>query len=105
MDNPQRQREKEEAAQILRQRYERARSILARKKSDALSPLPFNSGYFMSFRLNRGMAENLRKSLLMEDGIGTIAVDERCLRVAFSSVDTDKLEELYDLIYRAAEKL
>ena len=69
-----------------------------------LTPLPFNSGYFMSFRLSRGKAEDLRKALLLED-VGTIAIDERCLRVAFSSVDVEKLEELYDLIYAAAEKL
>ena len=105
MENPEREREKQEAAQILRQRYEKAKSILSRKKSDVIAPLPFNSGYFMSFHLSRGTAEDLRRSLLMEDGVGTIAVDERCLRVAFSSVDTDKLEELYDLIYRAADKL
>ncbi len=38
-------------------------------------------------------------------GVGTIAVDERCLRVAFSSVDVEKLPELFDLIYAEAEKL
>jgi hypothetical protein len=32
-------------------------------------------------------------------------VDDTCLRVAFSSVDVEKLQELYDLIYAAAEKL
>jgi hypothetical protein len=59
----------------------------------------------MSFRLNRGKAEDLRTALLMDQGVGTIAIDDRCLRVAFSSVDVEKLEELYDLIYAAAEKL
>ena len=75
------------------------KAILAGRKSTAIEPLPFNSGYFMSFRLLRGKAEDLRKALLAESGIGTIAIDERCLRVAFSSVDVEKLEELYDLIY------
>ncbi|HYW82176.1 MAG TPA: aminotransferase class I/II-fold pyridoxal phosphate-dependent enzyme, partial [Spirochaetia bacterium] len=105
MESPEREPEKQEAGRVLRQRYERAREILSRKKSTAISPLPFNSGYFMSFRLHRGKAEDLRKALLMKDGVGTIAVDDTCLRVAFSSVDVEKLQELYDLIYAAAEKL
>jgi hypothetical protein len=41
----------------------------------------------------------------MGHGVGTIAVDERHLRVAFSSVDLEKLDDLYDLIYAEAEKL
>jgi len=103
--SPDREREKQEAATLLRQRYEQVKTILAGKKSAAIQPLPFNSGYFMSFRLLRGRAEDLRKALLMGCGIGTIAVDERCLRVAFSSVDVEKLAELYDMIYAEAEKL
>jgi aspartate/methionine/tyrosine aminotransferase len=96
--------EKGEAFRILKERYRRSREILAGRKSQAIAPLPFNSGYFMSFQLARGRAEDLRKALLMHSGVGTIAIDETCLRVAYSSVDTEKLEELYDLIYAAAEK-
>ncbi len=105
MKSPDREAEKGEAYRLLKARYEKVREIVAARKSTALTPLPFNSGYFMSFRLEKGKAEDLRKALLMGDGIGTIAIDERCLRVAYSSVDVDRLEELYDLIYRAAEKL
>ncbi|MGA2478806.1 MAG: aminotransferase class I/II-fold pyridoxal phosphate-dependent enzyme [Spirochaetia bacterium] len=105
IENPSRQREKDEAARLLRSRYECVKQIVAAKMSTAIQALPFNSGYFMSFRLNRGKAEDLRKKLLAESGVGTIAIDERCLRVAFSSVDLEKLPELYDLIYATAEKL
>lgn len=105
MKSPDREAEKGEAYRLLKARYEKVREIVTARKSSALTPLPFNSGYFMSFRLERGKAEDLRKALLIGDGIGTIAIDERCLRVAYSSVDVDRLEELYDLIYRAAEKL
>jgi len=104
MKSPDREAEKQEAYRLLKARYDRVRKIVAARKSAALTPLPFNSGYFMSFHLEKGKAEDLRKALLMEDGIGTIAIDERCLRVAYSSVDEEKLDELYDLIYRAAEK-
>jgi aspartate/methionine/tyrosine aminotransferase len=102
--SPDREAEKKEAGRVLRERFDKVKEILKGKKSSAIEPMPFNSGYFMSFKLNRGKAEDLRKSLLA-GGIGTIAIDERCLRVAFSSVDTEKLQEVYDQIYAAAEKL
>jgi len=105
LEDPQRAAQKAEAAQLLRERYDRAKSILTNRKSTAIEPLPFNSGYFMSFRLLRGKAEDLRKALLTGSGVGTIAIDDRCLRVALSSVDVEKLDELFDLIYSTAEKL
>jgi aspartate/methionine/tyrosine aminotransferase len=95
--------EKKRAFAALKERYDRSKSVLSARKSDAIAVLPFNSGYFLSFRL-KGSAEDLRKALLQQ-GIGTIAIDAHCLRVAYSSVDTDKLEELYDSIYKTAEKL
>ena len=105
LEDPQRAAQKAEAAKLLRERYDRAKSILSRKRSTAIEPLPFNSGYFMSFRLLRGTAEDLRKALLSGSGVGTIAINDGCLRVAFSSVDLEKLGELFDLIYSTAEKL
>ena len=59
----------------------------------------------MSFRLAKGKAEDLRRELLMQDGVGTIAIDERVLRVAFSSVDVADLEALFDLVYAAAGRV
>ncbi len=105
MESPERDAQKQEAARLLRERYTKVKGIVAGRKSTAIEPFPFNSGYFMSFRLLRGKAENLRKALLAESGIGTIAIDDRCLRVAFSSVDIEKLDEVYDTIYKTAEKL
>jgi DNA-binding transcriptional MocR family regulator len=105
LEDPQRLAQKAEAAKLLRERYDRAKSILSRRKSTAIEPMPFNSGYFMSFRLLRGKAEDLRKALLAGSGVGTIAINDGCLRVALSSVDVEKLEELYDLIYSTAEKM
>jgi aspartate/methionine/tyrosine aminotransferase len=98
-------REKREAYETLRERYLRVKDILAARASDVLTPLPFNSGYFMSFRLAKGKAEDLRRELLMQDGVGTIAIDERILRVAFSSVDVAGLEALFDFVYAAAARI
>jgi aspartate/methionine/tyrosine aminotransferase len=105
MESPDREAQKQEAAKLLRERYVKVKEILKGKKSAAIEPLPFNSGYFMSFRLLRGKAEDLRKALLADSGVGTVAIDEHCLRVAFSSLDIEKLEEVYDTIYKTAEKL
>ena len=37
--------------------------------------------------------------------MGTIALEDRFLRVAYSSVEEERLEELYSLIFQAAQKL
>jgi len=100
-----RDREKKEAFLEMEARYRRAKESVSRASSSVLTPLPFNSGYFMSFRLKKGNAEDLRKALLMDEGVGTIAIDPQCLRVAYSSVDLEKLEDLFSTIYRTAERL
>ena len=99
-------REKEQYFQILKERYQKVRNIVdSRKESPALAALPFNSGYFMSFQLNGLSAEKLRTELLHKEGIGTISIQDKFLRVAYASVDLADLEELYSKIYEIAEGL
>ena len=88
---------------ILQARYRAVRNFVDSHTSSAIEAMPFNSGYFMSFRLNGIDAETLRKKLLSEKGIGTISIDSRTLRVAFSSIDEDKIESVYADIYAAAD--
>ena len=90
---------------ILENRYLKVRAFVNSHKSDVIRPLPFNSGYFMSFRLNKINAETLRTELLNQKGIGTISIDSSTLRIAFSSLDEDKIENVYSAIYEIAEKL
>jgi hypothetical protein len=90
---------------LLRGRYRAVKAFLAAHPNHPrLSPMPFNSGYFMSFRCQGIDAEALRKKLLSE-GIGTIALGPGTLRVAFSSLDEGQIEEVYASIYDAAGKL
>ena len=97
--------EKQKAYDLLEERYRKVQEILAAHSDDNnLVPLPFNSGYFMTFA-TRGDAEQLRVHLLDAYQVGTIAIQRDYLRIAFSSVDVDRLEELYDIIYRAAAEL
>ena len=98
--------EKKALKEILKGRYKRVKSFLETKKDhEILRPLPFNSGYFMSFRCEGIDAEELRQVLLHKREIGTISIDERHLRVAFSSVDKRDIENVFTAIYEEAENL
>ena len=90
---------------VLENRYRKVRTFVESHTSKVIEALPFNSGYFMSFHLNNLDAELLRTELLKQRGIGTIAIDPNTLRIAFSSLDEDKIENVYSAIYEIAEKL
>lgn len=97
--------EKKEFRKILERRYALVRKFINEHTSSAIEPLPFNSGYFMSFDTKKINAEELRVRLLNEKGIGTIQIDSRTLRVAFSSLDENKIEVVYQAIYNMAEEM
>ena len=94
--------QKKQLRNMLKRRYDAVRKFVNTHKSDVLTPLPFNSGYFMSFNVKTGNAEDIRKKLLAEKGIGIIQIDSNTLRVAFSSIDEEKIEEVYESIYNVA---
>lgn len=97
--------EKKEFRKILERRYALVRKFINEHTSSAIEPLPFNSGYFMSFDTKKINAEELRVRLLNEKGIGTIQIDSRTLRVAFSSLDENKIEVVYQAIYDMANEM
>ena len=98
--------EKANYGAMLQRRYQLVKAFIGENPNHpALSPLPFNSGYFMSFRCNGIDAETLRRKLLAEHGVGTIALGKDCLRVAFSSIDEEKIPQVYRIIYDAAKNL
>jgi aspartate/methionine/tyrosine aminotransferase len=102
LDAPGRKEEKLRFRGLLESRYRRVRAFLDSTKLPAsLVPLPFNSGYFMSFECRGISAEALRLRLL-EQGIGTISMQDKYLRVAFSSVDEAAIPGLYTAITEAA---
>ncbi|MDP2816186.1 MAG: aminotransferase class I/II-fold pyridoxal phosphate-dependent enzyme [Rectinemataceae bacterium] len=88
---------------ILESRYRALKTWLAQNGlPDCLTALPFNSGYFMSFECSGISAETLRIKLLDEKGIGTISMQDKYLRVAFSSVEAEDIPELCTEISAAA---
>lgn len=98
------QSEKDAGFKILKERYLKVRDLVGAFDSDSpLSALPFNSGYFMTF-LYKGDSEKLRIHLLDEYGIGTISIQGKYLRIAYSSVELENLVELYTLIDKAARE-
>ena len=99
--------EQERAANLatMAERYAAVRGVVTERDEGGIRPLPFNSGYFMTLRLERGGSEALRTSLLHQRGIGTISVSDDYLRVAYSAIKPVDIPSLFDEIYAAAREL
>ena len=54
----------------------------------------------MCLKLKNVNAEKLRLHLLDEYGVGTIAINDTDLRIAFSCVEERDIEDLFELIYQ-----
>ena len=105
LKDPAHEAQKKELRKMLQVRYDTVRKFVNTHQSKVLEPLPFNSGYFMSFNVKTGNAEDIRKKLLAEKGIGIIQIDANTLRIAFSSIDEDKIEKVYSDIYNVADNI
>jgi aspartate/methionine/tyrosine aminotransferase len=105
MADPRSVDEKAHFKALLKKRYAAVKAFLAATPAiPQLTPLPFNSGYFMSFRCKGVSAEALRIALLNDHGIGTIALGE-LLRIAFASVEAERIADLYATVYETAAAL
>jgi len=72
---------------------------------EELAYYPFNSGYFMCLRLEDVDAEQLRLHLLDKYGVGAISIGATDLRVAFSCIEEEDVEELFSLILQGVRDL
>ena len=89
---------------VMKRRANRVKDLLdSGRFGDVWDYYPFNSGYFMCLKLKNVTAEAVRTRLLDEYGVGTIALGETDLRVAFSCIEELHLEELFDTIYQAVK--
>lgn len=94
--------EKAQKAEVLRSRALKVKEVLKNEKyKDAWSVYPFNSGYFMCLRLKSVDSEKLRTHLLQKYGVGVIALDKTDIRIAFSCIEEENIQELFDTIYSA----
>ncbi len=98
--------EKEEKFRILEGRAREVSRVLANPKyQQAWDVYPFNSGYFMCLKLKTVDAESLRVHLLDTYGIGLISLGKTDLRIAFSCLDQENIQELFDIVLKAVEDL
>jgi aspartate/methionine/tyrosine aminotransferase len=103
LEDPRTPGEKKEYRDLMQRRYQAVRAFIkANPGNPALTPLPFNSGYFMSFRCKGISAETIRKELLAKHGIGLISLGDSCLRVAFSSLEEEQISGIFKVIYDTA---
>ena len=99
------QADKARTFEEMRRRYRRIHQAIASHPQTLLRAYPFNSGYFMAFDTTGHSAEQLRRHLLDDYGIGTVNIMDRTLRLAYCSVEEESLEDLVDKVYKAAEEL
>lgn len=98
--------EKEEKFRILKERALEVKRVLGESKySQAWEAYPFNSGYFMCLKLKTVEAETLRVHLLEKYGIGLISLEKNDLRVAFSCIEKEDVQELFDTIFQGVKDL
>ena len=91
---------------ILTGRARKIRTVLEKRSEYARSfeVMPFNSGYFMCVKPIGVTAEAVRKELLANFDTGVIVLSG-LIRLAFSSVPTDRIEDLFDNLHKAVQNL
>ena len=105
MTDPSYYKEKLDAVGKIKLRYNALKASLSKyEERKDMIPLPFNSGYFMSFECSCN-ADELRHLLLDKYGTGVIRLDDNHIRLAFSSVDLKDIPALIDTVYIASAEL
>ncbi len=106
LQDPSYQAEKQQKYETLKARAIRVKEVLETGKyKDEFLYYPFNSGYFMCLGLKNVDAEKLRVHMLDQYGVGTISVNPTDLRIAFSCIEVEHIQELFDLIYQGCKDL
>ena len=106
LQSPEFEAQKAEKFKTMKGRANKVKALLdSGKYGDVWEYYPFNSGYFMCLKLKTVSAEALRQHLIHQYGVGTIALGGPDLRIAFSCIAEENLEELFDLIYQGVQDL
>jgi aspartate/methionine/tyrosine aminotransferase len=100
--DPEFPRQQAEKVAVLRSRASAvARECRRSEYADCWDVYPFNSGYFMCLRLKGAEADPVRVRLLDEHGVGTIALGQRELRVAFSCLTEAQIPGVFSAAAKA----
>jgi len=106
LEHPNFYSDKQQKYEIMKARGLKVKEVLNNNDySDEFTYYPFNSGYFMCLKLKNVDAEKLRVHLLDKYGVGTISVNKTDLRIAFSCIEVDQVQELFDIIYKGCKDL
>ncbi|MBI9074222.1 MAG: aminotransferase class I/II-fold pyridoxal phosphate-dependent enzyme [Desulfatibacillum sp.] len=98
--------ERKQKRDILQARAVKVKKVLADPKfADAWDVYPFNSGYFMCLKMKTVNAETLRVHLLNQYGVGLISLGPTDLRVAFSCLEEQDVQELFDTVLAGVRDL
>jgi aspartate/methionine/tyrosine aminotransferase len=98
--------ERRQKCETLRQRAEKVYEVSrAPRFRESWQVYPFNSGYFMCLKVRGVGAEQLRVNLLDEHGVGVIATGPHDIRIAFSCLEVDQIEPLFETLHEAVQKL
>ncbi|WP_028325793.1 aminotransferase class I/II-fold pyridoxal phosphate-dependent enzyme [Desulfatirhabdium butyrativorans] len=104
--NPESKAQLQGKFETLKRRANRVKAVLSDPKyRDAWDVYPFNSGYFMCLKLKTVDAETLRVHLLNQYGVGLISIGKTDLRVAFSCLEEDDIQTLFDLVLQGIQDL
>jgi aspartate/methionine/tyrosine aminotransferase len=98
--------ERKQKCETLRARAEKLHAVVEQERfRGSFRPYPFNSGYFMCIAVEGVSAEALRLHLLERYGIGVIATSETDIRVAFSCLEIEEIEPLFEAVDQAIREL
>jgi aspartate/methionine/tyrosine aminotransferase len=98
--------ERKQKLETLKARALRVREVAGREVyRESWDVYPFNAGYFMCIRVKGVDAEALRVHLLDKYGVGLISIGQSDIRVAFSCLEVDEVEPLFDIIHEGIRDL
>ena len=98
--------ERKQKHELLRERAERVYAVAgAPRFRESWQVYPFNSGYFMCVKVEGADAEAVRKALLEQEGIGVVSTSPTDVRVAFSCLELDQVEPLFEALHRVVQQL
>jgi aspartate/methionine/tyrosine aminotransferase len=98
--------ERKAKAETLRARAARVHEVVHQPRfRDSFEPYPFNSGYFMCVKVKGVDAEVLRVHLLDRHQVGLISTSPTDIRVAFSCLELEQIEPLFEALDEAIREL
>ncbi len=98
--------ERKQKCELLRARATKVHEVAnAPRFRESWEVYPFNSGYFMCLAVKGVDAEKLRVHLLDAHGAGLISTSPTDLRVAFSCLELEEIEPLFEIIHQGIQEL